>query len=343
MTEDRTEHASDSAKTASTAKQRRRERRHLWHRVALGATVLIVIGIIAMMPFVLHSMQDVLGRSSNTQFAVISGKETDPSAAMLSDVSYFNFGLIDLDVNSGQITIAVSGNRVCAATCPTLTITLVALDDNADERRGLPPTAKVTLGPDDRIFSESVELPVRGQPSLYPFDTYELWLGLAVRVTAPDGTNIPVDPTSVADHVSVTLQNRISTMVMQPPGSVAPQTVEAATDPFTFAVVRSLTLERPVYLKLMAVSLVLLVAVSAALALFMRSMDELLLGIGGLVLGVWGVRSVLMPQSLPTVTAVDLALSWVILLLLLGLALRAAHYFFRQSGLPVPHWLGKRD
>jgi hypothetical protein len=38
----------------------------------------------------------------------------------------------------------------------------------------------------------------------------------------------------------------------------------------------------------------------------------------------------------PTLTAVDLALSWVILLLLLGFALRAAHHFHRHSDLPMP-------
>ena len=41
-----------------------------------------------------------------------------------------------------------------------------------------------------------------------------------------------------------------------------------------------------------------------------------------------------MPQSIGTVTVIDLALSWLILLLLLGLALRAARNFYHQSDLP---------
>jgi hypothetical protein len=82
--------------------------------------------------------------------------------------------------------------------------------------------------------------------------------------------------------------------------------------------------------------LVALIAISAALALFTRTVNELALGVGGLILGVWGIRSVLMPTLHPTLTAVDLALSWVILLLLLGFALRAAHRFHRHSDLPMP-------
>ena len=92
----------------------------------------------------------------------------------------------------------------------------------------------------------------------------------------------------------------------------------------------------------LAVALVLLIGVSAAMALVTRGINDLALGIGGLILGIWGVRSVLMPQSIGTITAVDLALSWLILLLLLGLAIRAALHFHRQSELPAPWPRGKR-
>ena len=106
------------------------------------------------------------------------------------------------------------------------------------------------------------------------------------------------------------------------------------TDPFDFVAVQALSLERPAYVKVLAVVLVLLIAISAALALFTRALDELTLGIGTLILGVWGIRSVLIPPGLPTVTAIDLAFSWLLLLLLLGLAVRGALYFHRHSDLP---------
>ena len=123
---------------------------------------------------------------------------------------------------------------------------------------------------------------------------------------------------------------------MPPPVAIDPQDAHAATDPFAFLAVQSLTFGRPAYLEVLAVVLVALIAISAALALFTRSISELTLGVGGLILGVWGVRSVLMPTSLPTVTAIDLALTWVILLLLLGFALRAILHFHRNSDLPLP-------
>jgi hypothetical protein len=84
------------------------------------------------------------------------------------------------------------------------------------------------------------------------------------------------------------------------------------------------------------VVLVLLITISAAMALFTRGIDELALGFGGVILGVWGVRSILMLQSLSTVSAIDLALSWLILLLMLGPAVRAMLHFHRHSDLPLP-------
>ena len=251
------------------------------------------------------------------------------------DAIYFNLGIIGLDESTGLLTIAVSGNRHCPGPCPTTTLTLAALDDDADQRRGLPPSASLTLQPADTVFSQSVQLPVRGQPSLYPFDTYTIWLGAGGVITDADGTVVEMSPATLGGRV-MTLQNRIADMVMLPPVAIDPQDAHAATDPFAFLSVQSLTFGRPAYLEVLAVVLVVLIAISAALALFTRSINELALGVGGLILGVWGVRSVLMPTSLPTVTAIDLALTWVILLLLLGFALRTILHFHRHSDLPLP-------
>jgi hypothetical protein len=43
-----------------------------------------------------------------------------------------------------------------------------------------------------------------------------------------------------------------------------------------------------------------------------------------------------MPQGFSTVTAIDLALSWLILSLLLGLVLRAMFHFHHHSDHPLP-------
>jgi hypothetical protein len=79
--------------------------------------------------------------------------------------------------------------------------------------------------------------------------------------------------------------------------------------------------------------LVILISASAIFALGLRTLHELVLGIGGIILGIWGVRSVVVQTELPDVTLIDLILAFVMLVLLLALSVRAARYFYVQSGL----------
>ncbi len=317
----------------STPASRRR-----WFRISLAITVLLVVAVLITLPLAVKSMQEVLGRSKDPLFDLETGQIVGPdvAAAAESQATYINVGMINLDETTGELTLAVSGNRRCGDACPALDLTFIALDDDADQRRGLPPSASFSLTSDDIIFSDAVTLPTRGQPSLYPFDQYQIWLGVSGMVTESGGEKVEITPEMMEGRATVTLQNRIPDMLMSNPIPISPDEVRATTDTFGYMAVESLTFQRPTYLKVLAVALVVLIGVSAAMALVTRGIDDLALGIGGLILGVWGVRSVLMPQSIGTITAVDLALSWLILLLLLGLTIRAALHFHRQSELPTP-------
>lgn len=324
-------------RTAASERPLPRPHRH-WYRLALLFTIVLVVAVVVTLPIAIRSMQEVLGRAPEPLFDLLTDEvvSEEEAAAAEALATYVNLGMVDLDDSTGQLTLAVSGNRVCPETCPALDLTFLALDDDADERRGLPPSATLSLASDDLIFSETVQLPLRGQPSLYPFDTYQIWLGVGGIATLPDGSTVELRPGALSGRATVTLQNRIPDMIMDRPTPVPPDAVSAAADPFAFLAVQEIGFERPAYLKVLAVVLVLLIAVSAAMALFTREVNDLALGIGGLILGVWGIRSILMPQGVSTVTAIDLALSWLILLLLLGLALRAALHFHRHSDLPLP-------
>jgi hypothetical protein len=315
-----------------------------FYRLAVVITLWLVVIAVVTLPVTVRSAQDMLGRAPDPVYDLLTGRQiTGADAAAAENAIYVNLGLIALNEGSGLVTIAVSGNRNCAGACPTLTLTLSALDAAVEQRRGLPPSVILTLTPADRVFSQSAQLPVRGQPSLYPFDDYELWLGVAGVATTADGVTQTLDTATVAAAGAVTVQNRIADLVMPPPAPIDPSALPSATAPVALLAMQSVRLERPAYIQRMSVTLIVLIAISSALAVFTRGFNELVLGIGGLILGVWGVRSVLMPQPVPAVTAVDLALSWVIFLLLFGLGLRALLYFYRQSGWPPPPWVRGRE
>jgi hypothetical protein len=122
---------------------------------------------------------------------------------------------------------------------------------------------------------------------------------------------------------------------MIPPIPVDPASARSPNDPVDFLLVDRLEWQRPVYLRIVTVLLVILISASAVFALGLRTLHELVLGIGGIILGIWGVRSVVVQSELPDVTLIDLILAFVMLVLLLALSVRAARYFFVQSGLKV--------
>lgn len=313
------------------------------HRAALIATGAVLIMVLVALPFALRSMAGTLfGEQETILYDLVAESVVPPvvTEPVGNDRNYVNIAVVGLDPASGLATFAISGNRICTTDCMNVEITLLALDDNAAQRRGLPPMATITLGPDDRVFSESVDLPVRGRPNRYPFDTYELWLGVAVVATGPDGSPISLDELFEQDDTVVTLQSQLSYLEMDPPVAIDPGRATAATDPYAIALVEDLRFDRPEYLKILAVLLVTLIAVSGTIALLRRDIDDLLLGIGGLILGVWGIRSVLNSQPMPGVTAIDLALSLVILIMLLGLTVRLTLHFHRGSNWRLP---GRKD
>ena len=143
----------------------------------------------------------------------------------------------------------------------------------------------------------------------------------------------------MAKRALITTQNQLRDFLMAPPVEIDPARVSALTDPQDFVGVQELRFGRPIHQEILAVLLILLIAVSAIMAVAMRSMTDLIVGIGSLILGIWGVRSVLVPSSLSAVvTSIDLALSVVILFVLLGLSVRSALHFRRQSELPPVTW-----
>ena len=324
----------DAEPVAPTPQPRPRAR--LWSRLGLLQAVVMLIAVIIALPVAFRSMGVLLtDGQARALYLFPSGQPlTGPADQSQSDTdNFFNIAAIDIDEEVGSITLAVSGHRNCGDACPTINFTLVSLEDDADVRRALPPSAPLTLTADQPIFSQTVQLPIRGQPSQYPFDDYLLWLGLT-GTADQGGETVPLTLEMLADGAVITTQNQTRDYLMTPPVEIDPARVSTLTDPQDFLGVQELHFSRPVHQGILAVLLIALIAVSAIMAVAVRTMSDLLIGVGSLILGIWGVRSVLIPSSLAVVSSIDLALSVIILFVLLGLSLRVARHFQQQSELP---------
>jgi hypothetical protein len=307
--------------------------------------VLLVLAVLVALPIAFGSMEvQLTDRQERTLYQFPNAQPTTSGGAEAAKgaESFFNVAAVDIDEAEGNITLALSGHRLCEPDCPKIDFTLFSLDDNADVRRALPPSASFTLEPTDQIFSTTIQLPIRGQPSQYPFDDYFLWLGLTATMEQR-GKMVPMTTEQFRSRAVITTQNQLRDLTMAPPLPIDPTRVKAVTDPYDFLGVQELHFSRPVHLEILTTLLIILISVSAIMAVAVRDMSDLIIGIGSLILGIWGVRSVLVPTPLPVVTSVDLALSVIILFVLLGLLVRAARHLHQQSELPpLSEWWRKK-
>jgi hypothetical protein len=302
---------------------------------AFGITVAVVIIVLGLLPSALLSMaRELRGQAIDSVYDLFTGREVDVDQTFGPDTAFVNLTVTNLDESTRTATLTVSGHRICEAICPPTTGTFFSLGNNAAERRGLPPSAQVTVPGESGIFTFTIQLPIHGTPQLYPFDTYTLNLGLLVSVTLPNGREEAANTPDLArERVSLTLEDQVVRLNMNPPVPVDPVSVRSEANPVDFLLVDRLQWQRPLYLRIVTVLLVILISASAIFALGLRTLHELVLGIGGIILGIWGVRSVVVQTELPDVTLIDLILAFVMLVLLLALSIRAARYFYVQSGL----------
>jgi hypothetical protein len=303
-------------------------------RMAMIIVGLLSLLVVVTMPVVILSIASAMRSVVETPlYSLMTGERvTDAPAATGEDVTFANVSITDIDETTRAATMIVAGNRECSAVCPPLTLTLYSLAGEGTLRRGLPPSAAIEVPEGSGTLTTTITLPVSGNPQRYPFDSYTLTLGFSAVARLPDGRTIAPPRSQVVDATDLTVDSSIVRLNMQPPQPVDPASVDPEVMPDHYLAVQRLVFSRPLYLQILSTLLVLLISASGFFALITQTLRQLSIGIGGLILGIWGIRSIVIQGNLPDVTAVDSALAIVILLLLLGVAIRVALAVRTQAG-----------
>ena len=194
----------------------------------------------------------------------------------------------------------------------------------------------ITLPPSLDAVTQTVQLPVRGLPLRYPFDEYTLQLGLVLERVLPDGTAQPLAPADAPSHLFVTVQERLTQHKMDAPTRVDSQTVQGGSAQAHYIYLAKLDFQRLLHIRVLSVLLVLLITAAAAYAVLLRPFQDLVVNAGALIIGIWGIRTILTPSTVSFVTAVDLSLSVVILFLLGAITVRAVLFLYERSSLRWP-------
>src|SRR5262249_47109417 len=267
----------------------------------------------------------VLARSpQDTVYLLSDAPPPEPDAPTQAPVDTYTLHIAvqALDEPTGLVKLHVYGSRTCPTTCPAAGIYLLALGGPTAERLGLPPIEMVVVAPNTQEVAGTVQLPVHTEPMLYPFDSLELVLGVLVQQARPDGTMAPITLARGGPPTYLTLRSQLQGLAMAEPVPVDPASVRASIAPSALLYVRALNFRRLLYLPVLTVLVVGLLGAAAMYSVRTLPVRELIPGLSGLILGVWGIRGMLMAGGPPYVTAVEFLLAGVMLILLAGMLVR---------------------
>jgi hypothetical protein len=299
------------------------------HGVGVLLTATLLLSVVVMLPLLLSSVgEELIGRPDGVTYLLSPRDAPAPTHTRL------HIAVAALDEQQRLVSLRISGHHLCATACPwsdrVLFLSLPSDDD--DDTEGLPPSAAVTLAATNLDFTDTTQLPVRGHPLRYPFDTYNLTLAVVLQRVLPDGTVQTLTPAEARGQLFLSIHERLPRLTMDSPVPVDPATAERSDVPFEYLLVDSIVFQRPVYLQALSILLVMLISAAAAYAVFIGPLHDLLINCGTVVLGVWGIRSILTPSSQTSVTALDISLAMVIVFLLGAIAVRTLRFSQERSG-----------
>src|SRR5262249_53826250 len=149
---------------------------HPPYRVAFFLILALLLGIAVALPFALGSVIDELVQPPGGDVFRLPLAPGVPAALTHSQL---HVSVVDLDEARLLAPLRVSSHHVCRIPChDTDRVVLFSYGTNEVATAGMPPSAKIDLATTERVVTATITLPVRGYPSRYPFDTYELWLGV---------------------------------------------------------------------------------------------------------------------------------------------------------------------
>ena len=309
-----------------------RRTRRLRFRIAFFLTSLVALSVIVTLPFSVKSVvDDILGPVTGR---VVKISRDRPDAAHRNHTK-LHMALVAIDETQLLATIRVSGHHVCAGCDWSDRVLFVSVTQDDLDADGMPPSVGVTLPASSAEVSEVIQLPVRGHPIHYLFDSYRLIVGVVLQRIRGDAPPQIFSAAEARGHLFLSVQELLPRQSMVGPIMLDRASIRAADDPFEYVEAFELNFERPRYLRVLAVMLVLLMASAAAYSVFLRPLHDLVLNSVALVLGVWGIRSILTPQNHLLPTAVDLALSTVIIFTLGAITVRALFYIHDEADMTL--------
>lgn len=272
---------------------------------------LLLVGALLALPFVVVSLGNELRDLADNH------RLTHEHAVAPDSHTYLRLEVTKLDEVEETLSVRLTGHHLCQP-CSfqhRLTLYSIATTPTGQRAEGVPPSVSITLPASADTISQTVHLPVSGNLSSYPFDTYRLWLGVALDQIDRDGTRRSLTAEEASSRLHIEARDDVPRLEMRTPHALDPDAVQPTRMRLPYVGAFALTFDRPLYLRLLVPLVLCLMVAASWYTATVRSPRDALGDVGRTLLGVWGVRALLLGNLPPNVTAVD----GVLLLLIVGI------------------------
>jgi hypothetical protein len=197
----------------------------LKYRVGFFLTGLVVLSIVVTLPFSLKSVvDDLFGPATGRVVKLTRGRPNTehPNHTKL------HLAFVSIDETALTMNIRVSGHHRCDQCDWNDRVLFVAITEDDIDADGMPPSASVTLLQNNAQLSQMIQLPVRGHPIRYPFDNYNIVIGVVLQRLR--GSEVQtLNAADASGHLFLSVQELLPRQVMIGPTLLDPDGLRSST------------------------------------------------------------------------------------------------------------------
>jgi len=286
---------------------------------ALNITILSLLVItIAWLPFALESFYNEITSNALTmgsQYLITSSNNRE----------YVNLEVLtkEIDFVNKKIKINVNGYHHCDVFCGKYKTRLHISNFffKKENVKRLPYSIIIEVPESTTEFEKEVTLPISGEIFNYPFDKYRADISIAIERLKEGHSNFLNQRNS---NITLLMNDKIPRLETLPP--IIIKNLDIIATEYPSAIAFSSVHERPFYIKYIVSLLVIFLIATTAATILLTEFYQLITGGAGIILGIWGVRSLLLGDLPTDISILDIILTLIVIGTLISLVIKSVIY-----------------
>lgn len=284
-------------------------------RVTYFFIILVIFVSLCLSPWIIHSMYtEIVANSSDADSIPLI---TSPTTEGLTIDITFN----SLDVVNSTANLTVTGYKncvspvQCASLGNKLLISYFYLGKKNIDR--IPPYDAIVLPADKSVYQDTFNIPVIGDIASYPYDSWNSHISLSVF----DANGNPV--TADLKKINLSVDEKITKLKINDYQLINTNLTNTHI-PDLYAL--NINFNRPFYVKYTTTVVVLLLFFATLCTIVFTDHAKLIMSSAGIILGIWGARSLIIGFLPPDLTLIDMILLILVILVLMSVAWKVASH-----------------